>query len=71
VLKVFLFASRGRQEESLGCCRQFLLLLLGVLGGVGFELRTLHFSESRRAKWTPLVHFALVILEMGSHQLLA
>jgi hypothetical protein len=38
--------------------------------GLGSELRTSRLQSKHSTTWaTPLVHFALVILEMGSHQL--
>jgi hypothetical protein len=42
------------------------------LVGLGFEPRALHLQSRHSTAWaTPPVHFALVILEMWSHELLA
>jgi hypothetical protein len=50
----------------------FYFCIFFLLVGLGFELR----ASNCQAKYfttsaTPLVHFALVILEIGSHELFA
>jgi hypothetical protein len=50
-------------------CIQFFVCLF-VFVGLGFELRAPHLQNRLfMAGVTTLVHFALVILEMGSHEL--
>jgi hypothetical protein len=51
------------------CCCLFVCLF--VLVGLGFELRVSPLQESPTTCATPPVHFALIILEMESHELFA
>jgi hypothetical protein len=49
------------------CC---LFVFVGFLVGLGFELSAWRLQSSHSAaRTTPLVHFALIILEMGAREL--
>jgi hypothetical protein len=51
---------------------RWTLFCFVLLMGLGFELRALHLqSRHSTAQIKSLVHFALVILEVGSHELFA
>jgi hypothetical protein len=52
------------------CNIKFTFLAFWGWGRAGFELRALHLQSRRpAARATPLVHFALVILEIGFQEL--
>jgi hypothetical protein len=49
------------------CYMEFSLSLFFILVALGFELRALHL-QSRPLPLEPPIHFALVILEIGSFE---
>jgi hypothetical protein len=73
--KVITFIKFGKVSMLYGCYISFSCTLGGfvclfVFGGLEFELKASHLQSRRStASSTPPVHFAVVILEMGSCKL--